>query len=416
MLVTPVDVETVDPEKEFLQRSQGILTFEDEDDDIVEYTNGTSSNGQALLSASSSSNDNKDKGEEPTGDTAGAKLESLVSPPDASKKRHVSLKLEKYAKPLVWDNALVGISIKGFDIGTSQGVAADSIWHTDMTQQLEAVAQSFSIPIPKRRLNLPEMIYPTAHVALEGFGLWLSWDATDALEAWAKCHQMIAVKSRIAWEGVNVMKAQDAKLWEQKAALAASPSKDSTEEGSSSDNNITKSKPESIFHYDWTFSTPFLVRAEGGEWIELDESGMRTELLKDQTVPILFFDDVILFEDDLHDNGIAHYSIKLRVMPTCAYILARLFIRVDNVILRLRETRVLIDFFGVKPKIYRDVTWKECHWEQLSEHNLPTDVKSWTISDSAPPQKVKEWQRLIELLPEVRLPKNYFQYATFEFD
>lgn len=71
---------------------------------------------------------------------------------------------------------------------------------------------------------------------------------------------------------------------------------------------------------------------------------MRMELLKDQSVPILFFDEFILYEDDLHDNGQCQYSVKLRVMPTCAYILARLWVRVDNIIVRLRETRVLIDF------------------------------------------------------------------------
>jgi TIP41-like family len=145
------------------------------------------------------------------------------------------------------------------------------------------------------------------------------------------------------------------------------------------------------------------------------------ELLKDQSVPIIFFDEIILYEDDLHDNGLVQYSIKLRVMPACAYILARLFVRVDHVMIRVRETRLLIDFFGIQPQIYRDITWKECHWEQLNQYHLPTDVKSWTCLDSSfaqqqhPTHKIQEFQSYLQQLPDVRLPKNYYQYASFEY-
>ncbi|EEC45179.1 predicted protein, partial [Phaeodactylum tricornutum CCAP 1055/1] len=104
---------------------------------------------------------------------------------------------------------------------------------------------------------------------------------------------------------------------------------------------------------------------------------MRTELLTDTSIPILFFDEIILFEDDLHDNGQVEFSVKLRVMPSCAYVLARLWLRVDNVVVRIRETRLLVDFFGIKPKIFRDVTWRECYWGELGAHGLPTDVRSW---------------------------------------
>jgi hypothetical protein len=113
---------------------------------------------------------------------------------------------------------------------------------------------------------------------------------------------------------------------------------------------------------------------------------------------------------------VVSYSIKLRVMPTCAYILARLFVRVDNVIVRVRETRVLVDFFGLKPKIYRDITWRECHWENLADNGLPSDVKSWSCDPiTSSPQKTQEWQSLLQQLPEVRLPKNFVQYAVLDY-
>lgn len=51
--------------------------------------------------------------------------------------------------------------------------------------------------------------------------------------------------------------------------------------------------------------------------------------------PILLFDDVTLFEDELHDHGLSSCSVKFRVMPTCFLILLRYWLRVDNVLIRV---------------------------------------------------------------------------------
>lgn len=59
--------------------------------------------------------------------------------------------------------------------------------------------------------------------------------------------------------------------------------------------------------------------------------------------PILFFDDVMLYEDELADNGISMLSCKVRVMPSCLLLLCRFFMRLDNVLFRLRDTRIFID-------------------------------------------------------------------------
>jgi glutaredoxin len=313
---------------------------------------------------------------------------------DVSSKRHVSPLIQQYAKPLTWENALVGISVAGFDIGTSQGPIGDEAWYRDQGEKLEELAQSRSIPRPKRKLCLPEMVFPTAHVAIEGHGIWMSWDCLDALEAWASAHHEIAIHSRISHNGVSVMRAKDAKLWESKR-----------KHGHSDD------KASAVFHYDWTFSTPFSGKTEGGVWTELDESGMRLSLLTDTSVPILFFDEIMLFEDDLHDNGQVQYSIKLRVMPSCAYILGRLWVRVDNVILRTRETRVLLDFMAAKPLVYRDITWRECMWNNLEEHNLPTDVKAWHHEGPETPA----WNSQLRSLPEVSIPKGIHQFARLDY-
>jgi hypothetical protein len=315
---------------------------------------------------------------------------------EISSKRHVSPLIQQYAKPLTWENALVGVSVAGFDIGTSQGPIADEAWYKLHGAELEDMAQSRSIPRPRRKICLPEMVFPTAHVAMEGHGVWFSWDCSDALEAWARAHHEIAIHSRISHNGVSVMRARDAKLWDAKRK-----------------HGVADDKVSSVFHYDWTYSTPFTGKHEGGKWKDLEESGMNVSLLTDTSVPILFFDEIILFEDDLHDNGQVQYSVKLRVMPTCSYVLARLWVRVDNIILRVRETRILFAFGdgSKKPEIYRDVAWRECMWNSLADQKLPTDVKAWRHEGPETPA----WSGLLKSLPEVSLPRGMPKYAVYEY-
>jgi type 2A phosphatase activator TIP41 len=388
--IEPDDVEEPDDEGPsdpqeiaFLNASSGILEFEEEDDEPDEEEEDEEED------------DDEDESYPETPTKQSLKPDAITSPipQDISKKRHVSPKLEKYAKPLTWENTLVGISIAGFDIGTSQGPMGDELWYNEMGGALEQMSQSRAASRSRRKLVLPEMVFPTAHVAIEGHGIWLSWDVTDALEEWAKAHREIALHSSVSNDGVQVLKVKDAKLWEKKQSKI----------------KVDPNTP-SRFHYDWSYSTPFCGKLEGGRWLELDESGMRLELLTDQSVPILFFDEVILFEDDLHDNGQAEFSVKLRVMPSCAFILARYWLRVDDVVVRVRETRVLIDFFGIKPTFYRDVTWRECWWEDLRGKGLPTDIKSWTYEGRETP----EWAALLKSIPEAKLPDGICKYAVME--
>lgn len=87
----------------------------------------------------------------------------------------------------------------------------------------------------------------------------------------------------------------------------------------------------------------------------------RQDPVQDQ---ILFYDDVALFEDELHDNGESIMNVRIvslgleeregrmilislclqRVMPHCFFILQRLFLRVDNVLFRIRDVRIYHSF------------------------------------------------------------------------
>jgi type 2A phosphatase activator TIP41 len=60
--------------------------------------------------------------------------------------------------------------------------------------------------------------------------------------------------------------------------------------------------------------------------------------------PILFFDVVDLYEDELGDNGISLFNVRIRVMPERLFVLARLFLRLDDVVCRVRDTRLGVEF------------------------------------------------------------------------
>lgn len=97
--------------------------------------------------------------------------------------------------------------------------------------------------------------------------------------------------------------------------------------------------------YDWTYTTDYrgTIGAQGKyEVEENDDIQLPLELLK-RPDPILFFDSLCLFEDELGDNGMVTLDIKIRVMPERIFVLSRVFVRLDEVIFRVRDTRVLIE-------------------------------------------------------------------------
>ena len=72
-----------------------------------------------------------------------------------------------------------------------------------------------------------------------------------------------------------------------------------------------------------------------GQWVKCGTSGIDISLLQEKD-DILFYDDVILYQDDLEDCGEVKYSVKLRVMPKCWFLLSRVYLRIDNGAIRVR--------------------------------------------------------------------------------
>lgn len=92
--------------------------------------------------------------------------------------------------------------------------------------------------------------------------------------------------------------------------------------------------------------------------------------------PILWYDDVTLFEDELHDHGDAKCSIKVRVMPACFFVLLRFWLRVDGLLLRLLDTRIFHKFGS--PYVQREITVKEATFAELESAGHSSSPKEYT--------------------------------------
>lgn len=118
---------------------------------------------------------------------------------------------------------------------------------------------------------------------------------------------------------------------------------------------------------DWTFSTKYggtinVTGKFGGikssSTVDLsDVVGVDYDALRDTSLPILFSSEVILFEDELDDNGTASYKVRIRVMPSFFFVLARFFLRVDDVLIRIYDTRYFHRFGS--PLIVRETVHRE---------------------------------------------------------
>jgi len=141
--------------------------------------------------------------------------------------------------------------------------------------------------------------------------------------------------------------------------------------------------------YDWTFSTDFRGKIENTEAeVTKEQIDMKKLMRRD---PILFFDQVILYEDELADNGIATLDAKVRVMPTGAFVLLRFFLRIENVLFRSNETRVYLEFdkgYMLSEYFSRELPYEDIKkslpppkpWESEERQKL-TEVKMFADSN-----------------------------------
>jgi len=128
--------------------------------------------------------------------------------------------------------------------------------------------------------------------------------------------------------------------------------------------------------FDWTFSTSYSGHISKGEYKfvlanpENPSHRIPTEELS-RPDPILFYSEIPLFEDELHDNGTASLLTRVRVMPTSFFILSRFFLRVDGVLFRLFDTRVYHSLASDPPLIVRETNGWEAKHDSIKQF-LPT--------------------------------------------
>lgn len=118
--------------------------------------------------------------------------------------------------------------------------------------------------------------------------------------------------------------------------------------------------------FDWTFTTPYsgTLLDDGENALRVEETDERIDMEKLKIrEKIHFFGDIMLFEDELADNGRSVLSIKIRVMPTSFFVLMRFYMRVDNVLVRVYDTRVFHQ--SDKDYIIREITKREAPIKDL---------------------------------------------------
>jgi type 2A phosphatase activator TIP41 len=181
-------------------------------------------------------------------------------------------------------------------------------------------------------IPMPEMIFGDNMVSmLHAPSKWyFEFNTPDALDAVDKTDR-------------HMLKVAYARDWE------------STREGT------TQGIKEVVKPYDWSYSTTYKGTVGAGfAQFGPTEKSIPIELLKRRD-RMLFFDEVVLYESELDDNGISMYSAKVRVHQQRMLILCRLFMRLDNVVVRLRDTRIYVDF--ETDEVIREYTAKEAKFD-----------------------------------------------------
>lgn len=376
-----------------------------------------------------------------------------------------------------------GVTIAGWTIMTHNSSIGNEGAMDGLTLSLEEIANNCGGRERKRRLCAPEITFLDAIVSCQynrqdddeccrkdddavAGNSDLRLTAKDALSEWAEAHRYLAMSSdhtslssttsnknnlEDQHRGVSISRTADADVWSNKSRNDNNFANNKVDADEGTTFTIAASSNKSEFYYDWTFSSPYagtiicLGQHSSTErtinnrhmWHPLHCSYIPFHMLQDNTLPIILYDDVHLYEDDLHDNGDVSLTVKIRIMPTCWYILQRLFVRVDRVCVKCREVRYFCAFENVTfdnnddiveydddsntvraNVIYRDISWKEATWDEIGVAGMPTDPAAWREENSnnngspglttSPPLAT-----LLMQLPTISLPIDIPSFSYF---
>nr|CAG4651904.1 EOG090X07SL [Triops cancriformis] len=191
--------------------------------------------------------------------------------------------------------------------------------------------------------HLPDMVFPenTLHIEHEK-GHGIKFNALDALK-------VVNVKDN------QYLKVAATDVWSEARADLKISSSSST--------------------FDWTFSSDYKGTIFG-EGLQVQETDMKIDVEKlKQKEPLLFYDEVHLYEDELADHGCTTCTVKVRVMPSGFFALLRLYLRVDEVFIRVNDTRVhyetgkdyMIREYTSRESKVADIKVPRCFWGDPNE-------------------------------------------------
>ncbi|XBH94856.1 hypothetical protein VPH35_085532 [Triticum aestivum] len=239
-----------------------------------------------------------------------------------------------------------GVRVKGWVIQSHKGPILNSASVSLFEDKLQTT-------------HLPEMVFGESFVSIQNAqtGVKLHFNALDALKAWKQ-------------EALPPVQVPAAAKWKFRSNPA----------------------DQVVLDYDYTFTTPYcgsdVVLNQDATQTTLDEcSNLCWEDTDDRIdlvalsakEPILFYDEVILYEDELADSGISFLTARVRVMPTGWFLLLRFWLRVDGALMRLRDTRLHCSFGSkeANPVVLRELCWREATFAAMSAEGYPSDSAAY---------------------------------------
>lgn len=119
--------------------------------------------------------------------------------------------------------------------------------------------------------------------------------------------------------------------------------------------------------------------------------------------PIIHWGEVYLYEDDLGDQGYCCCQLRFRVMGDCFYVLHRYYLRVDQVLVRIFDTRIFHSFD--ENVILREFQHKESSFDELRQKgfNLSSD---WSLSKTQADEVFPQLGLKTKVLDQIVLSDN----------